>query len=158
MVFHNFLHSCPFSQLDFLLTQYALDKCAMLDKTTWDYDWDSSLHRQGGGGEWATKAEPALSWLAVEGKQQGLGSGCSNWEQRREWGWDLNSSGNGRGQLVRRTNPSQKRETKWTAAAAAGIPGNSSWEKTDLKQDLQELSQEQLSNCRRDSWGSSHCR
>lgn len=49
-------------------------------------------------------------------------------------------------------------QEKWTAAAATGIPGNSSWEKTDLKRDLQELSQEQLSSCRKGSWGSSHCR
>lgn len=49
----------------------------------------------------------------MEGKWPGLGTGFrSNWEEIRVRGWDLNSSGNGRGQLVRRTNLSQKRETK----------------------------------------------
>lgn len=45
--FQHFLHSCPFSQLDFLLKQNGLNKCVMLDKTMQSYDWEPALHKQG---------------------------------------------------------------------------------------------------------------
>lgn len=48
---------------------------------------------------------------ACGGKAAGLGKWLQE-EEIKEQGRDLDSLGNGRGQLVRRTNLSQKRETK----------------------------------------------
>lgn len=72
IIFQHFSHSCPLSQLDFLLIQNALDKGEMLD-----YEWDPSLHRQGDGGDPKEVSEPQ--------RQSQLPPDCLWRESGRAW-------------------------------------------------------------------------